>query len=82
MKTITVKAAAGRSVPLSSSCRRTDNGPRVITADHGAVDVDQLDAAAELYIKRSIARGDLIAVTKPAAPPAVRTTQAAAAAKE
>lgn len=82
MKTITVKAAAGRSVPLSSSCRRPDGGTRVITADQGDVALELSDAVAELYVQRAIRRGDLLAVAKPAATPAARTTQAAAAAKE
>lgn len=82
MKTITVKAAAGRSVPLSASCRRPDAGSRVITIDQGEVALELLDAAGELYVQRAIRRGDLLAVAKPAAAPAVRTTQAAPAAKE
>lgn len=79
MKTTTVKAAPGRSVPLSATCRRPDGGPNTITADHGEVEVEQRDAAAELYVRRAIARGDLVAVAPLRAgdPPSVKTLDAA-----
>lgn len=67
MKKITVKANPGRSVPLSATCHRVDNGPRVVTADHGDVVLELRDLVAVQYIRRSIKRGDLAEVTSPVA---------------
>lgn len=75
MTKITVKATPGRTVPLSASCVRSDGGPRSITADQGAVELELRDLVAVQYVRRSIKRGDLVDV---GAAPATRPTPAPA----
>jgi hypothetical protein len=80
MKKTTVQAVPGRSVPLSATCIRPDNGPRIITADQGDVELELRDLVAVQYIRGRVKRGDLIEPRRPA--PRVATAPATTGRKD